>query len=165
MLFSEQLNYYTTIEKVFQVLQYFTKAAILRCARIFCGALFKRFLAWKRGITKRQFIEIVPLLVVFDLPYSKYKVVKICSYSCRYQNQTFSLVSHSRRSCSTHVVLVSFLQHSCRTRVARVSLVSLMSQIFGKQLKLNLFQSTHTFWCLSFKLLSLHIFIQILKLY
>ena len=53
MLFSEQLNYYTTIEKVFQVLQYFTKAVILRRARIFCGALFKRFLAWKLGITKR----------------------------------------------------------------------------------------------------------------
>ena len=165
MLFSEQLNYYTTIEKVFQVLQYFTKAVILRRARRFCGALFKCFLAWKRGITKRQFIEIVPLLVVFHLPYSKYKVVKICFYSCRYQNQTFSLVSHSRRSCSTCIALVSFLQHSCRTRVVCVSLESLMSQIFGKQLKLNLFQSTHTFWCLSFKLLPLHIFIQILKLY
>ena len=35
MLFSEQLNYYTTIEKVFQVLQYFTEAVILRRARIF----------------------------------------------------------------------------------------------------------------------------------
>ena len=34
---------------------------------------------------------------------------------------------------------------------------------FGKQLKLNLFQSTHTFWCLSFKLLPLNIFIYILK--
>ena len=53
MLFSEQLNYYTTIEKVFQVLQYFTKAVILRRARRLYGALFKRILAWKRGISKR----------------------------------------------------------------------------------------------------------------
>ena len=53
MLFSEQLNYYTTIEKVFQVLQYFTKAVILRRVRRLYGALFKRILAWKRGISKR----------------------------------------------------------------------------------------------------------------
>ena len=124
MLFSEQLNYYTTIEKVFQVLQYFTKAVILRRGRSFCGALFKRILAWKRGISKRQFIEIVPLLVVFHLPQSKYKGVKICVYSCRYQNQNCSLVSHPCRLCSSHVAIVSFLQHSCRTCVARVSLVS-----------------------------------------
>ena len=68
--------------------------------------------------------EIVPLLVVFHLPYSKYKGVKICFYSCRYQNQSFSLMSHSCRSCSTRVVLVSFVQHSCRTCVALVLLVS-----------------------------------------
>ena len=122
MLFSEQLNYYTTIEKVFQVLQYFTKAVILRRARRLYGALFKGILAWKRGISKRQFMEIVSLLVVFHLPYSKYKGVKICFYSC-YGNQTFSLVPHSCRSCSTRVALVQFLQHSCRTRVALVSLV------------------------------------------
>ena len=65
--------------------------------------------------------EIVPLLVVFHLPYSKYKGVKICFYSCRYQNQNFSLVSHLCRSCSTRVALVSFVQHSCRTRVRLVS--------------------------------------------
>ena len=53
MLFSKQLNYYTTIEKVLQVLQYFAKAVILRRARSFCGALFKRIFAWKRGISKR----------------------------------------------------------------------------------------------------------------
>ena len=35
---------------------------------------------------------------------------------------------------------------------------------FGKHLKLNLFQITHTFWCLSVKLLPLHIFIFVLKL-
>ena len=68
--------------------------------------------------------EIVPLLVIFHLPYSKYRGVKICFYLCRYQNQNFSLVSHSRRSCSTRVSLVSFVQHSCCTCVALVSLVS-----------------------------------------
>ena len=81
--------------------------------------------------------EIVPLLVIFHLPYSKYRGVKICFHSCRYQNQNFSLVSHSCRSCSTRDALVSFLWHSCytcvalmwyscrscRTRVARVELV------------------------------------------
>ena len=64
--------------------------------------------------------EIVPLLVIFHLPYSKYRGAKICFYSCRYQN--FSLVSHSCRSCSTLVALVSFVQHSFRTCVALVSL-------------------------------------------
>ena len=68
--------------------------------------------------------EIVSLLVIFNLPYSKYRVVKICFYQCRYQNQNFSLVSHSCRSCNTRVSLVSFVQHSCHTYVARVSLVS-----------------------------------------
>ena len=63
--------------------------------------------------------EIVPLLIVFHLPYSKYKGVKICFYSCRYQNQNFSLVSHSCRQCSTCVTLVSLASHSCRIRVAR----------------------------------------------
>ena len=121
MLFSKQLNYYTAIEKVLQVLQYFAKVVILRRARSFCGALFKRIFAWKRGISKRQFIEIVSLLVVLHLSYSKYEGVKVCFYSCRYQNQTVSLVSHSSRSCSIRVAIVSFLQHSCRTCVALVS--------------------------------------------
>ena len=67
--------------------------------------------------------EIVPLLIVFHLPYSKYKGVKICFYSCRYQNQNFSLVSHSCRSCRTCVALVSLVLHSCRTCVAHISLV------------------------------------------
>ena len=67
--------------------------------------------------------EIVPLLVIFHLPYSKYRSVKICFYSCRYQNQNFSLVSHSCRSCSTrvaHIALVSLVWHFWRIRVARV---------------------------------------------
>ena len=61
--------------------------------------------------------EIVPSLKVFHFPYSKYKGVKMCFYSYRYQNQTFSLVSHSCRTC------VALVSHSCsksRTRVARV---------------------------------------------
>ena len=65
--------------------------------------------------------EIVPLLVIFHLPQSNYRGVKICSYLCCQQNQNFSLVSHSCRSCITPISLVS---HSCRTRVARFSLVS-----------------------------------------
>ena len=65
--------------------------------------------------------EIVLLLVIFHLPYSKYRSVKICFYSSRYQNQNFSLVSHSCCSCSTRVALVLFVQHSCRTCVALVS--------------------------------------------
>ena len=71
--------------------------------------------------------EIFPLLVVFHLPYSKYKGVKICFYSCRYQNQKFLLVSHSCRLCNTRVALVSLAQHSrcqCCIRVTFVSLVS-----------------------------------------
>ena len=59
--------------------------------------------------------EIVPLLVIFHLPYSKYRGAKICFYSCRYQN--FSLVSHL---CRARVVSVSLVLHSCCTRVARV---------------------------------------------
>ena len=94
----------------------------------FCGALFKRILAWKRDISKSSSQnEIVPLLVVFHLPYSKYNGVKICFYSCGHQNQNFSLVSHSCLSCSTRVVRGALVLHLCRTYVARVSLLSLVS--------------------------------------
>ena len=57
--------------------------------------------------------EIVPLFVIFHVPCSKYRSVEVCSHSCRYQNQNFSLVSHTCPSCSTRVA-----------RVARVSIVS-----------------------------------------
>ena len=67
--------------------------------------------------------EIVPLLLIFYMPYSKYRCVEICLYSCRYQNQNVSIVWHSCRSCSTRVALVSFGQYSSRTRVTCVSLV------------------------------------------
>ena len=67
--------------------------------------------------------EIVPLVIVFHFSYSRYKGVKISFYSCRYQNQNFSLVSHLCRSCRARVALVSSVQHSCRTRVTRVSVM------------------------------------------
>ena len=134
MLFSKQLNYYTTIEKVLQVLQYFAKVVILRRARSFCGALFKRIFAWKRGISKRQFIEIVSLLVVLHLSYSKYEGVKYfftraaikikLFHSCHTRLVRVAFVSQSCRSCSTRVALVS---HSCLTYVASVAFVSLVS--------------------------------------
>ena len=63
--------------------------------------------------------EIVPL-----------HIVKICFYLCCYQNQNFSLVSQSCRSCSTRVARISvvlLVSHSCRIRTARVVLVSLVS--------------------------------------
>ena len=77
--------------------------------------------------------EIVSLLVVFHLPYSKYKRVKICFYSCCYQIRIFhscrtrvvrvALVLHLRPQCSTRVALVSHSCHSCLTCVSLVLLV------------------------------------------
>ena len=64
--------------------------------------------------------EIVPLLVIFHLPYIRYRGVKICFYTYSYQNRDFSLLSYSCHPCSTRVTLVSFMKHSCRIRVARV---------------------------------------------
>ena len=91
----------------------------------FCGACFKRIWhgseTFPKGSSQNQ---IVPLLVVFHLPYHKYNGVKICFYSCGHQNQNFSLVSHSCLSCSTRVVLVSLVSHPYRTCVALVLLVS-----------------------------------------
>ena len=51
--------------------------------------------------------EIVPLLVIFHLPYSQYRGLEICFHSCRCQNQNFSLVSHLRRT------LVARVWHQC----------------------------------------------------
>ena len=66
--------------------------------------------------------EIVSLLVIFHLPYSKYRGVKmkICFYLCRYQNQNFSLVSHPCCLCGTRVVLVLHSCRSCRIRISRL---------------------------------------------
>ena len=75
--------------------------------------------------------EIDPLHVIFHLRYSKYRGVRICFYSCRYQNQNFftrvvqvAFVLHSCRSCSTRVALVLHPCCSCLTRVTLVLLVS-----------------------------------------
>ena len=61
----------------------------------------------------------------------------MCFHSCRYQNQNFSIVLHSCRSCSTRITVmllmytrVALVLHSCClccTRVARVALVSVVS--------------------------------------
>ena len=67
--------------------------------------------------------EVVCLLVIFHLEYSKCRGGKICFYSCNYQNQNFSPVSRSCCSCSNRVALVSFVQHSCCTCVAVLSIV------------------------------------------
>ena len=92
---------------------------------VFVVHFFNVFLHGKETFPKsNSWNGIAPLLIIFHLPYGKYKGVKICLYSCRYQNQNFSLVSHSRRSCSTRVALVSLVQHSCCTRVSLVLLVS-----------------------------------------
>ena len=64
--------------------------------------------------------DIAPLLVIYHLSYSKYKVEKKCFHSCRYETQNFSLVWHSCRSCSTRVALSSFMQHWCCTGIAFV---------------------------------------------
>ena len=71
--------------------------------------------------------EIVRFVVIFHLPYSKYRGVKVCFYLCRYQNQSFSFVSHSCRSCSTRVALVLHSCRQCRIRVARVAHCQLVS--------------------------------------
>ena len=54
--------------------------------------------------------EIIPLLVINHLPYSKYRSVKMLFYTCRYQNQNFSLVS---RQCRIRVARVVCVWHSC----------------------------------------------------
>ena len=91
----------------------------------FCGVYFKCISTWKQDTQEGSSQnEIFPLLVVFHLPYSKYKGVKICFHSYHCQNQNFSLVSHSCRFCGTHVALESLVQHSCCICIALVSLVS-----------------------------------------
>ena len=68
--------------------------------------------------------EIVPLLVVFLLLYSKHKGVIMCFYQCRYFVFT-SVVIKIRifHSCRIRVALVSLLSHAGHTRVASVALV------------------------------------------
>ena len=114
----------------------------------FCGALFKRILAWKKGISKKIILRMKLFLslqfftchIVVNIRVWKYVftrvVIKIKTFnSCRTRVVRVALVSHSCRSCSTRVALVSHsccsyltlvarLLHSCCTCVAFVSLVS-----------------------------------------
>ena len=70
--------------------------------------------------------EIVPLLVVFHLPYSKYKGVKMFLHVSLSKSKFFTrvvrvaLVSHL---CCTHVMRVSLVLHSCRQCHTRVAFV------------------------------------------
>ena len=67
--------------------------------------------------------EIVPLLIVFHLLYSKYKGVKVFLLVSLSKSKFFTcvaLVSHSCRQCSLRVSLVQFVSHLCCIRVARV---------------------------------------------
>ena len=74
--------------------------------------------------------EIAPLLIVFHLPYSKYKGMKMYFYSRRYKIKIFrlcrtrvvrvALVSHPCCSCLTRAALVLLVLHWCCTRAARV---------------------------------------------
>ena len=64
--------------------------------------------------------ETVPLLVIFHLPYSKYRGVKIYFHLCRTRVVPLALVLHSQHSCRTCVALVLLVCHSCRACVARV---------------------------------------------
>ena len=105
----------------------------------FCGALFKRILAWERDISKRYFstYHIVNIRVwkyVFTSVVIKIKIFHSCrtravhvafvSHLCRSCSTLLALVSHSCHSCLTHVALVLLVSHSCCNLVALVSLVS-----------------------------------------
>ena len=58
--------------------------------------------------------EIVSLLVIFHLPYSNYRGVKVCFTRVVIKIKIF-------HSCHTRVVCVAPVSHLCRTRVALVS--------------------------------------------
>ena len=87
----------------------------------FCGVPFKRIWHGNETFPKSSSQnEIVPLLVAFHLPDSKCNGMEICFYSCRYQNQNFSLVQNS---CCTRAVSVALVSQLCCTCGACVSLV------------------------------------------
>ena len=80
--------------------------------------------------------EIVPLLVVFHLPYGKCIGVKMFLPVSLSKSKFFTRVAlvlfvqhlcRNCRSCLTRVALVSLVSHSCCIRVACVALVSLVS--------------------------------------
>ena len=92
-------------------------------------------MAWKLGMETRHFRKVVLRMKLFLSLYSfNCHIVNIRVsfffhvgfYSCRYQNQNFSLVSHSCCSCCTPVVLVLLVLHSCCIRDTRVALVLLV---------------------------------------
>ena len=83
----------------------------------FSNALWHRNEAFPKSSSQNQ---IVPLIVIFHLPCSKYRGVKICFYLRRYQKQIFSLVSRQCRSCSTRVSLLSLVSHLCHSCLALV---------------------------------------------
>ena len=64
--------------------------------------------------------EIVPLLVIFHLPYSNYRGIKICFTRVVIKIKMF-------HSCHTRVVCVALLSHSCHSCSTCVALVSLVS--------------------------------------
>ena len=74
-----------------------------------------------------SWIEIVPPLVVFHLPYSKYEGVKICLYSCCTRVVCVAFVSSLYGSGVARGSPVSLVSHSYHIRVGRVALVSLVS--------------------------------------
>ena len=90
----------------------------------FSNAFWHGSKAFPKGSSQN---EIVSLFIIFHLPYRQYRGVKKCFHSCHYQNQNFSLLSHSCNSCSTRFALVSFMSHSCFPCVAPVKLVLLVS--------------------------------------
>ena len=103
----------------------------------FLNAFWHRNKAFPKGSSQN---EIVPLLVVFHLPHRKYKGVKICFYSCRYQNQFFSLVPHS---CCTRVCWTRSLQscnkqlylcniYLCKKRLNHIMLFFIFPSLFGE---------------------------------
>ena len=65
--------------------------------------------------------EIAPLLVIFHLPYSKCRGVKICFFTCAV------IKIKIFHPCRTHVVRVALVLHHCHIHVARVACVSLVS--------------------------------------
>ena len=86
----------------------------------FCGAHFKCILAWERSISKSYLLEWNdPLLVIFHLPYSKYRGVRVWVHVFArvvIRIKIFHLFL-------TRVVRVALVLHSCHSRFTRVALV------------------------------------------
>ena len=97
----------------------------------FCGALFKRILAWKRDISKSFQKVILRMKLFFSLQsftcdirsenvFTRVVIKSKIFHSCRTCVVCVVIVSHSCYQCSTRVALVL---HSCPTRVASVARV------------------------------------------